>query len=70
VAKSRPQGFRPDLGADLGRKFAAFAATYSVKTAPDLLKQIVTDFMERELDANPDRRERYNRILRLRRRRD
>jgi hypothetical protein len=68
VAKSKPQGFRPDLGADLGRRFAAFAATYRATTAPELLRQIVLDFMEKELESNPDRLERYTRRLRLRQR--
>jgi hypothetical protein len=72
VQTRKRQGFRPDLGADLGRKFAAFAATYTVKTAPELLRQILTDFMEKELDADADRKRRYLHRLRVgkRQRRD
>jgi hypothetical protein len=65
VKTRKPQGFRPDLGADLSRKFVAFAATYKVKTAPDLLKEILTGFMEKELDGDPERARRYNHNLRV-----
>lgn len=57
--------YRPDLGADFGRKWRAFAATYRVKEAPDLMREILTDFMEKELDSNPDRRRRYSHHLRV-----
>jgi hypothetical protein len=66
VRSRKKQGYRPDLGADFGRKWLAFAATYRVKEAPDLMREILTDFMERELDQNLDRRRRYSHYLRVR----
>jgi hypothetical protein len=66
VQTRRKQGYRPDLGADFGRKWLAFAATYRVKEAPDLMREILTDFMEKELEQNIERRRRYAHNLRVR----
>ncbi len=61
----KKQGYRPDLGAEFGRKWLAFAATYRVKEAPDLIREILTDFMEKELEASVERRRRYFHYLRM-----
>ena len=64
----KPQGYRPDLGADFGRKWVAFASTYRVKAAPDLMREVLTSFMEKELEENIERRRRYYHNLRNRNR--
>jgi hypothetical protein len=71
VQTRKKQGYRPDLGADFGRLWLAFAATYRVKEATDLIREILTDFMEKELEENIERRRRFSHNLRAgRRRRD
>jgi hypothetical protein len=68
VESRKRKGFRLDLGDPLDGEFAAFAATYRVKGRTELIRQILTDFMEKELDRNRERRRRYYHNLRTGRR--
>jgi hypothetical protein len=63
VKSVRRSGFTLDLGEELGSKLTAFCATYYVKTKHEVIREALIAHMEAVLDADRERRLRYQRFL-------
>jgi len=59
VRRRRRSGFTLDLGPELEATLNAFKATYNFKGKTEIVRQALIEHMERELDADPERRRRF-----------